>query len=82
MASLLFPPRSYGLGLGVVPGFPFSILSKFIDPGFMFVRVSNKASKITVPCGKPEVNATHKMCCAVSLEIDLMGGFNTHVFIT
>jgi hypothetical protein len=38
-----------------------SILSEFIDPGFMSVRVSNKASKTIGPPGKPEGNTTHRM---------------------
>jgi hypothetical protein len=57
------------------------ILYDFIDPGFKSIQGSNKASKTISPPGKPEGNATHRMCCAVSPEIALMGGCNTHVFI-
>jgi hypothetical protein len=38
-----------------------SILSEFIDPGFMSVRVSNKASKTIGPPGKPEGNTTQNV---------------------
>ena len=58
------------------------ILSEFIEPGFMSVQVSNKASKTIDPPGKPEGNTTHRMRCVVSPEIDLMGGCKTHVFTT
>jgi hypothetical protein len=56
------------------------LLSEFIDPGFMSIQVSNKASKTIGPPGKPEGNTTHRMHCAVSPEIALMGGCKTHVF--
>jgi hypothetical protein len=46
----------------------------------MSIRVSNKDYKTIGPPGKPEGNTTHRMCCAVSPKIDLMGGCNTHVF--
>jgi hypothetical protein len=46
----------------------------------MSIWVSNKASKTIGPPGKPEGNTTHKMCCAVSPEIALMGGCKTQVF--
>jgi hypothetical protein len=46
----------------------------------MSVQVSNKASKTIDPPGKPEGNVAHRMRCAVSPEIALMGGCNTHVF--
>ena len=55
---------------------------EFIDPRFMSVWVSNKASKTIGPPGKPKGNVAHKMCCAFSPEIDLMGGYKTHVFTT
>jgi hypothetical protein len=42
-------------------GYFSPILSDFIDPSFMFVRVSNKASKTIGLSGKPEGNATHRM---------------------
>jgi hypothetical protein len=58
---------------------PF-VLSELIDLGFMYIRVSNKASKTIGPLGKPEGNATHKMRCVVLLEIALMGGCKTQVF--
>jgi hypothetical protein len=61
-------------------GYYSSILSEFIDPGFMSVRVSNKASKTIGPPGKPEGNTTHRMRCTVSPEIALMGGCKTQVF--
>jgi hypothetical protein len=58
------------------------ILYEFVlsDPRFMFVRGSNKASKNIVPLGKPEGNTVRRVHCAVSPEIVLMGGYNTHVF--
>jgi hypothetical protein len=59
----------------------FYILYEFIDPGFMSIQVSNKAFKTIVPPRKPEGNTTHRMRCAVSPEIALMGGCKTHVFI-
>jgi hypothetical protein len=58
-----------------------SIMSEFIDPGFMSVQVSNKASKTIGPSGKPEGNMAHRMRCAISTKIILMGGCNTQVFI-
>jgi hypothetical protein len=58
-----------------------SILSEFIEPWFMSVHVSNKASKTIDTPGNLEGNTTHKMRCAVSPEIALMGGYNTQVFI-
>jgi hypothetical protein len=66
----------------VVVGYLY-ILFDFVlsDPGFMFVRGSNKASKTIDPPGKPEGNAAHKVHCTVSPEIVLMGGYNTHVFV-
>jgi hypothetical protein len=50
------------------------------DPGFMSIWGSNKASKTIGPPGKPEGNTVHRVHCAVSPEIVLMGGCNTHVF--
>jgi hypothetical protein len=61
-------------------GYYSFILSEFIDPGFMSVRVYDKDFKTIGPPGKQEGNATHKMCCAVSPEIALMGGCKTQVF--
>jgi hypothetical protein len=46
----------------------------------MSVWGSKKASKTIGPLGKPESNAVHRVHCAVSLEIVLMGVYNTHVF--
>jgi hypothetical protein len=46
----------------------------------MFVWGSNKASKTISPPGKLEGNAAHRVHCAVSPKIVLMGGYNTHVF--
>jgi hypothetical protein len=62
----------------------YSIMSEFLisDPGFMSIWVSNKASKTIAPHGKPVGNTTHRMHCAVSPEIDLMGGCNNQVFTT
>jgi hypothetical protein len=57
-------------------------MSEFIDPGFMYVQVSNKASKTIDPPSKPEGNTTHIVRCAVSPKIALMGGCKTHVFTT
>jgi hypothetical protein len=47
----------------------------------MSIQVSNKDSKTIGPPSKPEVNTSHRVHYAVSLEIYLMGGCNTHVFI-
>jgi hypothetical protein len=52
----------------------------FIDREFMSVWVSNKASKTIGPSDKPEGNTVHGVHCAISPEIVLMGGCNTHVF--
>jgi hypothetical protein len=48
----------------------------------MFVWVSNKASKTIDPPGKPEGNVVHRMHYVVSPKIVLMGGCNTHAFVT
>jgi hypothetical protein len=45
-----------------------------IDPGFMSVRVSNKASKTIGPPGKPEGNTTH-MSALCSLTRDSLNGW-------
>jgi hypothetical protein len=42
---------------------------------------SNKASKSICPTGKPEGNIAHRVHCAVSPEIVLMGDYNTQVFV-
>jgi hypothetical protein len=73
--------RTRGRGPRICVGYFYPILSKFIDPRFMSVRVSSKASKTIDPPGKLEGNTTHIMRCVVSLEIDLLGGCNTQVFI-
>jgi hypothetical protein len=65
-----------------IVGYYSSILSEFIDPGFMSVQVSNKESKTIGPPGKPEGNTTHGMHCALSPKITLMGGCKTQVFTT
>jgi hypothetical protein len=48
----------------------------------MSVQGSNKASKTIIPLGKPKGNATHRVNCVISPEIVLMGGYNTHVFVS
>jgi hypothetical protein len=48
----------------------------------MSIRVSNKAYKTIGLPSKPEGNTMHRMLCAVSPEIALMGGCETHVFTT
>jgi hypothetical protein len=63
-------------------GYFSPILPEFIDPRFMSIRGSNKASKTIGPPGKLEGNIAHIMCCAVSPKIALMGGFNMEVFTT
>jgi len=50
------------------------------DPGFMYAWGSNKASETIGPPSNPEGNAAHRVHCAVSPKIVLMGGCNTHVF--
>jgi hypothetical protein len=50
------------------------------DTGFMYVRGSKKSSKTIGPPGNPEGNV-HRVHCAVSPEIVLMGVYNTHVFV-
>jgi hypothetical protein len=67
------------LEMGFV-GYYSSILSAFIDPGLMSIRVSNKASKTIIPPSKPKGITTHRMHCAISPKIALMGGCKTHVF--
>jgi hypothetical protein len=57
----------------------YSTLSEFIDPGLMFIQVSNKAYKTIGPPGKPEGNTTH---IAVSPKITLMGGCSLSLSIT
>ena len=47
----------------------------------MFVWGSKKASKTIGPSGKLEGNIAHRMHCAVSREIVLKGGSNTHAFV-
>jgi hypothetical protein len=61
-------------------GYYSPMLSDFVDPGLMFVQVSNKVSKTIGPPGKPKGNTTQRMRCAVSPEICLMGGYKTRVF--
>jgi hypothetical protein len=48
----------------------------------MYVWVSNKAYKTIGPPSKPKGNAAHRVPRAISPEIVLMGGCNTHVFTT
>jgi hypothetical protein len=43
-----------------------------VDPGSDMNMFPTKPSKTISPLGKPKGNATHKMYCAVSLEIVLL----------
>jgi hypothetical protein len=53
----------------------------FYRPRVHVFQVSSKACKTIGPPGESEGNTTHRMHCAVSPDIDLMGGCKTQVFI-